>query len=100
MSADQHPFKEWLLEEHAGKNTPLGDVAFDVSSDSSFPTEGDRQDLLRYFEDKWSASAAFLDCFEAAWQMFRPTCLTPGCNRVVGIQMSLCSVHIDMTELL
>jgi uncharacterized protein YozE (UPF0346 family) len=168
MSADQHPFKAWLIEHHAGENTQLGDLAGDVRLDSNFPTEGSAQDLLGHLEETRGASTAFLNrfveawrlylapsahpfvhwlrsdtqdnpvlatfandcgdllpatggrkvlravleadegetdswnlsCFEAAWQIFRLTCLTPGCNQVVGIQMSLCSVHIDTTELL
>ncbi len=77
MSADQHPFKTWLLANHADENTPLGDLAGDVRLDPNFPTKGNRQDLLRYVEEVWGASAAFLDCFERAWQLYEPHAIHP-----------------------
>ena len=167
MSANPHPFKAWLLANHADENTPIGDLAGEVRLDPNFPTKGNRQDLLRYVEEVWGASAAFLECvevawqfyepshhpfvwwlgrqdnavfasfladyvdlfpatggrealravvendgrepaanqhdplsvFDVAWQMFRPTCTTLGCNNVVGLGMDLCAVHV-LAELL
>ena len=72
MSAVQHPFKAWLLANHADENTPIGDLAGDVGLDPNFPTKGNRQALLRHVEEVWGASAAFLDCFEAAWRLYEP----------------------------
>lgn len=72
-----HPFKEWLVANHAGENTPIGDLAGDVRLDPDFPTKGDRRDVLRYFEDVWGASTEFLDCVEAAWQLYEPHAVHP-----------------------
>ena len=65
-----HPFKAWLLANHVGENTPLGDLAGEVRLDPTFLAKGTRRDLLRYFEEVWGASGAFIDCFEAAWQLY------------------------------
>lgn len=72
MSGDQHPFKTWLLANHIDEDTPTGDLARDVQSDSRFPSEGDRQDVRRYLQEGWGAESVFLVCFEETWRLYEP----------------------------
>ncbi|WP_420451565.1 YozE family protein [Ilumatobacter sp.] len=72
-----HPFKTWLIDGHAGENSPLGDLAADVGRDDNFPISGGRRALLDYFATVSDSSIQFLDCFEAAWALYEPATVHP-----------------------
>lgn len=64
-------FKEWVLR-HEGKNSPLGDLASDVSRDETFPEENTREAILNHLTDPAiNACPEAVDTFKRAWSSYR-----------------------------
>lgn len=104
-AATRHAFVAWLVDHHGDEaDTPLGMFARDYAK--VFPQTGDRATLRAVLEAhvaEWGDSPAnhpAVDCFDIAWQRFRPTCEAPDCAQTVEVQMSLCGVHAPLGELL
>jgi hypothetical protein len=68
----QHPFEVWLLAHHVDEDTHVGDLARDVRLDPDFPSEGERRDLRRFFEDMGGVDPAVLASFDEAWRLYEP----------------------------
>jgi len=59
-------FYEWMISRYDGKDTPRGDLAYDMKRSSDFPDTNDRDRLLRYLHVKRAckeAVAVFKRCF-------------------------------------
>lgn len=63
-------FKEWVLR-HKGKNSPLGNLASDVSRDETFPEENTREAILNYLNSpNIDACPEAVDAFKRAWSSY------------------------------
>jgi len=64
-------FKEWVLR-HTGKDSPLGDLARDVSGDRSFPEENTREAILVHLKGPTiNACPEAVETFKRAWISYR-----------------------------
>ena len=52
MENELMSFKTWLLENHLGEDTRIGDLAEDVKQDEEFPVTDEFEDLYYYIEYK------------------------------------------------
>ena len=63
-------FKTWLLENHVGMDTRVGDLARDVKRDEGFPGTDVFEDLDDYILDKpgtcYEANVALMEAY-VAW---------------------------------
>ena len=63
-------FKTWLLENHVGMDTRVGDLARDVKRDEGFPGTDVFEDLYDYILDKpgscYEANVALMEAY-VAW---------------------------------
>jgi len=62
-------FAQWLRATHLGKDTPIGDLAFDVTRDKTFPKENDREVIQNHLARK-GACKECLTAFRRAWQQY------------------------------
>ena len=62
-------FVEWL-SRHNGKDSPLGDLAYDISCDNSFPTTNTREDIIAHLENKGACHEA-ISTFKTAWKSYQ-----------------------------
>lgn len=62
-------FVEWV-SRHNGKDTPLGDLAYDISRDKSFPTTNSREDIIAYLNGKHACDEA-ISTFKTAWKSYQ-----------------------------
>ena len=64
-------FKTWLLENHIGQDTRIGDLARDVKQDGTFPSTDVFEDLYDYILDKpgscYEANVALMEAYVAWW---------------------------------
>jgi uncharacterized protein YozE (UPF0346 family) len=59
-------FYEWMLSRYYGKDTPRGDLAYDMKRSGDFPKTSNREALLNYLDAKFAcdqAVAVFKRCF-------------------------------------
>lgn len=61
-------FKDWILR-HKEENSPLGDLATDISNDSNFPDTDSKEAIETYLND-CGASDNALNSFTAAWNYY------------------------------
>lgn len=61
-------FVKWLLS-HKGDNSPLGDLARDVSSDANFPNTQALGEMLEYLEDNGACDGA-IKALKTAWMTY------------------------------
>lgn len=63
-------FYEWMIARYQGKYSPRGDLADDMSSDRTWPTENTRAAIL----DHLSSQGACDECtevFKRCWRDYR-----------------------------
>lgn len=64
-------FVEWI-SRHQGKDTPLGDFAYDISRDKTFPAENDREAILNHLQSfSIHACPEAIDTFKRAWKAYQ-----------------------------
>ncbi|MFJ4084912.1 YozE family protein [Streptomyces iakyrus] len=65
-------FRAWLVTNHAGEQSPLGDVARDVRDDDEWP-DIQFESLREYLEylNSQDASEDVLDLIEEAWGQYK-----------------------------
>ncbi len=64
-------YKEWILR-HVGKDTPLGDLANDISSDKCFPDTSSKSEILDHLTGvQHHACSAAIDIFNRSWSSYR-----------------------------
>ena len=61
-------FTKWL-KKHKDDNTPLGDLARDVSEDKDFPKTKSSNKILEYLESKGACDGA-ISAFKDAWKLY------------------------------
>lgn len=61
-------FTKWL-KSFQEDNTPLGDLARDVSSDKDFPKTKSSKKILEYLESKGACDGA-ISAFKDAWESY------------------------------
>lgn len=61
-------YKDWLIEKYLGKDTPRGDLAYDVNRDKDFP-EGHltRERILDHLDIKNACDSA-KELFKRTWK--------------------------------
>ncbi len=100
MTAEQHSFATWLVENHGKDDTPLGDLAREVAP--KLPATGDCAKLRYHLyctADEW------LVAFDLAWALYDPNCSYSDCTEpasavVMGrfAPMSVCAEHAQAVE--
>jgi uncharacterized protein YozE (UPF0346 family) len=65
-------FRTWLVTNHAGEQSPLGDFAREVRDDDEWP-DLQFESLREYLEylDSHDASTDALDLLEEAWDQYK-----------------------------
>lgn len=64
-------FKEWIIR-HKGKDTPLGNLADDVSRDKDFPEENTKEAILDHLTGFTTrACPEAVDEFKHAWKSYQ-----------------------------
>ena len=60
-------YKEWMVEKYLGKDTPRGDLAYDLKRDKEFP-EGhiNRERILDYLSFRGACNSA-VKYFKRTW---------------------------------
>ena len=62
-------FIEWI-SRHDGKDTPLGDFAYDITRDKGFPTTNSRKDILEHLQNVHACGEA-IQTFKTAWNSYQ-----------------------------
>ncbi len=64
-------FKEWIVR-HKDEDTPLGDLAYDVSRDRDFPEENTKEAILDHLNGFTAhACPEAIDEFKRAWASYQ-----------------------------
>lgn len=64
-------FKEWIMR-HKGKDTPLGDLAYDIARDRNFPDSNTKEAILDHLTSYTvNACPEAIDAFKSAWNSYR-----------------------------
>lgn len=65
-------FKNWITQ-YKDLDNLIGDLAQDISKDSSFPTGSDRLEIKQYLEYKASPefSDVIIETFEKSWEIYQ-----------------------------
>jgi uncharacterized protein YozE (UPF0346 family) len=61
-------FKDWITQ-FRDDDTPLGDLAYDISRDKFFPESNDKARLLDYLRSKRACNEC-ISTFHRAWRKF------------------------------
>lgn len=62
-------FIEWI-SRHNGKDTPLGDFAYDITRDKRFPTTNSREDIIEHLQNIRACDEA-ISTFKTAWKSYQ-----------------------------
>lgn len=62
-------FNEWL-SRHIKRDSPLGDLARDVSSDKEFPTSNSKEEIINHLH-RLNACSDAVSTFKQAWKSYQ-----------------------------
>lgn len=68
-------YKEWIIQRYLGKDSPRGDLAYDIKYDKTFPRGcASREQILEYLNSRNACDGA-IKAFESTWSNY---CKTTG----------------------
>jgi uncharacterized protein YozE (UPF0346 family) len=62
-------FRVWI-RQFIGESTPFGDLADDITDDSTFPKKNDHDIILEYLHEQRAIPNA-ITTFETAWKQYQ-----------------------------
>ena len=64
-------FYDYVIAQFLGKRTRLGDLAYDLDRDPSFPRDADDKQTIKYYLMLHGACDDCMRTFDAAWRSYR-----------------------------